>query len=442
MVGSRRAWLALVAALVTAVTLAACADDSERRFANDPIEEGEVASPSVEVAEAEPTPTQAALRPQASPQTLLLARGAPDRLFFLQGKQLWSVSSDGSNARLILEPGGDRVAAVAPSPAADQVAVLLAVGDGSGSAALVILGADGRERRRVDWREQELTALASGGASASIFAPPILDWSPQGDQLLVVFEGGGLVTIPLPDGEPSPLAIPESLRPAAAAWSPAGSAVAFIASDGGGTGVPALYVASTGVATLDPVAVAPQPPGETRGIADVAWRPDGSGILFTEAAASGGIGTARDLFSISPGGQDLQLIASAGRVAPAAGVIGVVPSPDDRAVAYAIGVPAAGGLAFHSLWVQPLAGGPGYQVPMPAEETVTDAWWTDRGLVWRTVPDAAGEGNAYTGGAFALYRVDPGGEPVKMYTADPVDVASPVASPAASPPAAGTPAAT
>lgn len=419
-------------ALLALAALVGCADDSDRRFANDPIPAEDVAGATPAAAvEQEPTPTQSASRPQASPQTLLVARGAPDRLFFLQGNQVWSVSSDGSRARLILDPGSARVVALASSPAANEVAVLLREDDGPDGGALVILDADGRELRRWDGLEAPADD-ATGSAVISGLDEPTLDWSPQGDQLLAV-TGGRLWAIPLPDGEPAPLALDERLTPAAAAWSPAGGAVAFIASNRSDTPDGALYVASTGAPSLDPVAVAPRQPGSADSVADLAWRPDGSGILFTASGAPAGAGTGRDLFSISAGGEDLTLVASAGRLAPAARVVGVAPSPDGRAVAYTIWAPGGQDLAFHSLWVQPLAGGPGYQVPVPAGQTVTDAWWTNRGLVWRTVEGSSTEESADTGSPFALHRVDRSGQPVKIYEADPGSPASPVASPAVSP---------
>lgn len=423
-----------LAALLALISLASCADDSDRRFANDPVPEEEVAgSTPASTEEPGPTPTRSAARPLASPQTLLVARGAPTTLFFLQRNQVWSVSSDGSNARLILDPGGDHVVAVAPSPAADEVAVLLREEGGSDGGVLVILDADGRELRR--WEGLAPPAdVAAGETSTSGLDAPLLDWSPQGDQLLAV-TGGQLWAIPLPDGKPEPLVLDEALMPVAAAWSPAGGAVAFIASTQGDPPVSVLYVASTGAPALDPVAVAPRQPDGTRTVADLAWRPDGSAILFTTSGAPAGVGAGRDLFSISPGGQDLTLIASAGRLAPAARVIGVVPSPDGRAVAYTIWVPAGENSAFHSLWVQPLAGGPGYQVPVPTGQTVTDAWWTNRGLVWRTVEDSSAGDGAATEGTFALYRVDRSGQPVRIYEVDPARLASPVASPAVSSPA-------
>ncbi len=430
--GSGRGNWVRLAALLALTALVGCADDSDRRFANDPIPEEEVAGATpAAVMEPEPTPTKSVARPQASPQTLLVARGAPDRLFFLQGDEVWSVSSDGSDPRLILDPGPNRVVAIAPSPAADDVAVLLSEDDSPHGGALVILDADGRELRRWDGLEPPAGA-ATGSASSSKLDTPTVDWSPQGDKLLAV-TGGQLWAIPLPDGEPAPLALEKRLKPAAAAWSPAGGAVAFIASTRGVDSVAALYVASTGASLLDPVAVAPQQPGGANGVGDLAWRPDGSGILFTASGAPGGTGTGQDLFSISAGGENLTLIASAGRMAPAARVAEVAPSPDGRAVAYTIWVPTGNAPAFHSLWVQPLAGGPGYQVPVPAGQTVTDAWWTDRGLVWRSIENASAEGSTYAGGKFALYRVDRSGQPVRIYEPDPITPASPVASPAASP---------
>ena len=442
--GGGRWALAVLAALLTSLMLAGCADDSDRRFANDPLPDEALTSPSpAPDLEQGPTPTQAAALPQVSPQALLVARGAPGRLFFLQGTALWSISSDGTDARLILDPGAGRVVAVAPSPAANEVAVLLTLqrqGDAN-DASLLILDAGGRELQRWDGLEPPASA-ATGEIGMPGITATTLDWSPQGDHLLAV-TGGRLWSIPLPGGEPTPLALHDNLIPVAAAWSPAGGAVAFIASRRGTEDATALYVASTGAPALDAVAVAPRQADGTRPVVDVAWRPDGSSILFTQSGASGSVGAGRDLFSISPGGENLQLVASAGRIAPSARVSEVVPSPDGRAVAYTIWVPVGERLTFHSLWVQPLAGGAGYQVPVPAGQIVTQAGWTNRGLVFRTIHDDPIAAAAYNDAAFAFYRIDRDGQPVQIYEADPSKTASPVASPASSPvdsfPARATP---
>ncbi len=358
------------------------------------------------------------------------------------------MTAAGDDARRLFTPrDGGEVRAYAASPGGDEVALLLAAPAGGGETASVrVLAPDGAEVHRVDKVESALTGDAARGSARA----RSLTWSPQGDQLLVTFNPGGLVGL-RSDGAPVLLVDPAGApEPAHAAWSPAGDAIAFVSPAGPGGGSPArtdLYVAPDGEPPLDPVPILATT-GADRDVTTFAWLPDGRGILFAGAEAPGAA-TGGDLFVVSPTGRDLRLVASAGFAAPIAEVVHVAPSPDGRSVAYTIFLPTGGAddagegtLTFHSLWVRPLAGGPAVQLAVTPGDTVCDLWWTAGGLVVRVVPDAPPGLTRYEGGAFALHIIGRDTQPVELHAAVPVatpvatPAASPVASPAASPEAA------
>ena len=421
--------LGALLALATAVT-SCVEEDSGHRFATDPFPTAAVATPS-------PFPTLAARTalPGAtpvSPSTLLVARGAADRFYFRVGRELWTMGAAGDDPRPVLSPPpGTEIRAVTASPSGDRAAALLTVQQaGRERADVVVLDASGKELRR----HSGIAALLGSGAGAAAM-PRSLNWSPQGDQLLVAFAPGGLIRAPAgPEGEPTVLVGAEQAKePAGAAWSPTGEDIAFLASVD--PNQPAnLFLAGVSATPTPPRALLAAPtPG--RAITEFAWVPDGRAIVFAEGAVPGGGATGGDLWHISLDGSDRRLIASAGSAAPVGQVAGVVASPDGRAVAHSVVVPEEEGARFHSLWVRDLANGRGFRVPVPPEQAVTDVWWTELGLVFRVVP--AGSFSAGVGGGpFALYRVSDGTAPVRIYYAEPPVAATPVAegSPVASPP--------
>lgn len=419
----------MVSLLLVTVLVACGGDDTpteERRFANDPLP---TVDPST-VPTAAPTDVPAASAtvapPAVSPEALLVARGAPKHVYFLDGSDLWMVAPDGTGARRLLAAGDQEIRAFAVAPNGSRVAALLVQartdGDDAEAVSVVVLDADGKETRRVEGLE-----AAAGGAPG--IRAESLDWSPQGDQLLATFTGGGLVALP-PDGEPWRIVPPARAPfPIWAEWSPSGDAVAFLARSEEDA-PPRLYVApfGTGAEAGEPIQVAPEADRPERGVGAFAWVPDGSGLLFTETGGRSPAGG--DLYRVAPTGEERELVVSARAAAPVAGILEFAPSPDGRAVAFTVAVPGDAGPIFDSLWVQTLAGGRPAEVPIPPDQVASALRWTSRGLVWRSTPT----GQEVTPDLpFALLRADSSGQTFEVFRDDPGKGATPETSPESSP---------
>jgi hypothetical protein len=156
--------------------------------------------------------------------------------------------------------------------------------------------------------------------------------------------------------------------------------------------------------------------------------PDGTSLLFTESGGLEGAVSGIDLWRVDADGENRQLVASAGTVAPVARVATVRPSPDGRAVAYAVLVPGPGRPQVDSVWVRDLESDFGFRIALPAVASVDDIWWTDQGLVIRiqTV------GTPQRPSTMALLRVTQDGA-VSVLWAAPVAAGTPVSATPATP---------
>jgi dipeptidyl aminopeptidase/acylaminoacyl peptidase len=186
--------------------------------------------------------------------------------------------------------------------------------------------------------------------------PVSLDWSPQGDRLLLGYEPGGLVALGLGsegDGENDVLQVlpVTAVEPATAAWSPTGEEVAFVAADDQGT-PGALFLVGVEPAPRSIEPLVDGSPGLA--VFGLSWLPDGRSLLFSQGDASIAHATNTDLWRIGLDGEGRRLVASAGSAAPVADIDLFAPSPDGRAVAYTVVVPGDSGPAFHSLWIRDL----------------------------------------------------------------------------------------
>jgi hypothetical protein len=464
----RRLAAAALGVLMLGGALSACSDgDSGRRFANDPIptlplptatatlDPDRPATPSVGgVGE----PDQSA---PSGPLALLDARGAPRRLYFLVDGSLWTIGAAGDDPRPIYSPPAGatiRAIATAPGVKADEVALLVgepAPVDATPAASpvatpvpsspeaaapaetttLLVLDPAGGEIRRLAALERSLDPAATGGQSPRAIA---LTWPPQGGRLLAAFDPGGVVTVP-PGGEPALLVPGDVGQALTAAWSPAGDAVAVVATDPV-TGRAKLLVSRVADgAAGPPLEVAPGT--ASADVTATAWLPDGSGLLYAEAESGSAAGSG-DLFFVASDGTQRRLVASTGRAAPVARVLAIAVAPDGRAVAYTVGIPDPTGIGtlFHSLWLQDLkAGGKATRLPAKPGGFVTDLWWTDGGLVWRSGTIGTSSPDEKS---FVLERLDASGVPLTIFVHEPTTAtpaASPVASPVASPDAVATP---
>lgn len=381
-------------------------------------------TPGLPLVAASPPPAEEA-EPTLTAAQLVKPRGAPERFYFLNGSSLWTMAGDGEAAPVI---GGDgaAVTAFSASPSGDRVATLVAQPPAGGAARvdLVVLAADGKEQRRIE----NIGAALTRGENQ---APSSLDWSPQGDRLLVAFADGALYGIDAGGtAPPTLLGRVAGATPTAARWSPTGEQVAILTGGEEGGRLLLLPVAAT------PEAAQPLPASsDERSVSAVSWSPDGRALLVVERAD--GVGSAAgDLWQIAVADGRRRLVATAGVAAPVAQVVTIWPSPNGAAVAYTIEALEGDALRFHSLRVEELASGRPLEISVPLGSAVTDVWWTSAGLVFRAVP-RDDYGAAYDGGPFELFRVDPGLEPELIFTAD-APAATP--EPAASPSDAATPA--
>ena len=447
-----RSAIGRVLVLGLAVLVGGCVDDTDTsgpQFATDPRPTREPTAPVIVTQPpAAPTPSPVPRRPFAE---LVVPRGAPDRIYFTAGPELWTVDPEGASPSRVFSPAaGSTIAATSPSPSSDRVAVL--VTDAGGTGSVRIVAADGREVARFDALADRLgeggslaspvagspgplqpvpgvllATPAAASPAAGTAVPISVDWSPQGDQLLVGFDRGGPIAIPISgEGEVRTLVASEATQAVhGAAWSPTGEQVAFL------TGEEERGYDRLAIADIGPAADSPRPLVTTpadRAVVDFAWLPDGRALLFTEGDATEAHATNTDLWRITTSGGKRTLVASAGSAAPVADVALVAPSPDGRAVAYTVEVPGDPAPVFHSLWIRDLAANQAYPVVLEPEAVVTELWWTSAGLVFRAAD--AGGGSGAGEATFGLYRVAADGTPQLILRAA-VDAATPAATPVA-----------
>jgi dipeptidyl aminopeptidase/acylaminoacyl peptidase len=414
--------MAHLIALSAGLLLVACADEAGPQFANDPMptrpptEAPAMATPA-------PLPTAAAVATPASIADLLSTRGAAPRVYLIANGAVWTVASDGEANRIFEAPLNAELVAIDPSPGAEQVAVLVRAQDGSNSdVSALILDVSGE---MVAMIEGLGTAMATPAGAAVAIADRI-DWSPQGDRVLVSAPGGEIVVVsPDSEDDSSTLAIEGAMvsviRPA---WSPTGESIAFIAENADGHRL--LQVVAVGDGRVTDVVFPP----EGRQVVEFAWMPNGISLLFTEGSAAGAPTTGTDLWRVDVDGENRQLVASAGTVAPVAKVVNAKPSPDGRSVAYAVLVPGPGGAQVDSVWVRDLGSKLGFRVALPTVASVDNLWWTNQGVVIQVRTPDAGPSRPATE---ALLRVNRDGS-IGVLWAAPIELATPVsASPEATP---------
>ena len=376
---------ARLGALLAGSLLVGCADEGAGpQFASDPLPTRARTEATGQATPALLPTTVVALSPAAvatpaSLTDLLAVRGAVPRVFIAFRDVVWSISSDGNATRLIDAPEGSSIRAIDPSPSAQHVAVLLeSPADGQESREVVVFDVSGDVLTRVtDVKERAATPSAEIGAGSQT-----IDWSPQGDRVLVSLPSGRIVDFVVgEDAGPTVLDVGAErglvIEPR---WSPTGQTIAFISESSEGT--------SRTLKRLDPSdgeVSEVVTPGEGRVVVDFAWMPDGVSLLFTEGGEPGRAATGIDLWRVDADGENRQLVASAGTVAPVARIANLSPSPDGRSVSYSVLVPGPAGPLVDSVWVREFASGVGFRIPLPSIASVEDIWWTDEGLALSVV---------------------------------------------------------
>jgi dipeptidyl aminopeptidase/acylaminoacyl peptidase len=372
-------WFAVVA-IAGVLLLTACAEEGAGpEFASDP-RPTQPALPTALPATPAPLPTSFIPATPVSLDSILMSRGAPRGVYLVNDGAVWSLTTGGDATRVLVTPEGARVVAISPSPSRAEVAVLLESDDPSAPRSeVVFVGADSSIVQRVRSRSSLATPMA-GDADEAV----ALDWSPQGDRILVGYRGGELFGLPV-DGtaEAERLIAGGAGEVIDPTWSPTGDRIAYIATDGDRRRALMILDTTSG----EEIEVVP-PSGE-RAVVEFAWAPDGASLLFTESGTAVGAVSGVDLWQVAAAGGDRELVASAGTVAPVARIANVRPSPDGRSVAYEVLVPGQAGPRVDSVWVRDLTTRQGFRLDLPPLSDVRDIWWVEGGLlIWAETASA------------------------------------------------------
>jgi hypothetical protein len=419
----------VISGLLICAVASGCADQTEGgpQFANEPAPP-RATSRVIRVGSPAPLPTVApAATPVATPSSLadlLRGRGAPKAIFLAVDDVIWSITGEGDGTRVFVAPDGAEIRAFDASPAADGAAILLRGSEVSRSSyAVVVVDGHGDVRERFD----DLPPGPATPGGASVSSVDIIDWSPQGDRLLATYADGETVILPLEEGvEVEPVSLADAEKTAVdAAWSPTGEAVAYIAS-GGREADRALWVLDARSNRKKELVGA----RDNRFVVEFSWLPDGTALLFTEGGNLEGAVTGIDLWRVDANGANRQLVASAGSVAPVARITDIRPSPDGRAVAYAVLVPGDGRPRVDSVWVRDLTSRVGFKVALPTVMSVDEIGWTDRGLAIAVTTSGAGRSRAP---ASAVLQVTGDGQVSALWVAPIPTPATPEGTPAATP---------
>ena len=353
---------------------------------------------------------------------LLANTGTATNTFVVVGSQIRSVPVDGSQSELVAELEDSTVIAHGASPSGERFAVLIA--DKTGTSLSV---------RMLDRSGGILTELPLAGSATPTPAGYGLNriaWSPKNDRILLSLGTGGLIevsdngvhrSILSPEAAPSPRAI---------AWSPDGSAIAWVDAGTAGTAT-GLYVASTDALPVDPVTVIRPIEGRSRQIVEIAWGGGAAGIVYSERAPGGDLSIGGDLFAVSPSGGQPDLIATAGGVSQVGAIGTFAISPDGDTVIYSVIEPVSSGVAIRRLTLRQIDGPSSADLSSAPGASIEDFIWTSQGVVWTvrpaedaqerpTVQLALADGSVNT-----LFDVPDAGTPV----ASPDSIASPVFSP-------------
>lgn len=417
----RTQWAITGLAVLPLLFAAGCVEDEAGpSFANDPQPSTTAAAgpglptmvPSTPVAAATPM-AMAAATPVAI-RDVLGTRGAVPQVFVASSSTIWVIGDDGRNREILRVRGRDVIEAIGSSPDASRVAAVIARNDGATSD-LLILDATG-----------EITAQRSLAAGGSGEATPLpgaarslvtVDWSPQGDHILVLDGAGGLVTLDANlEADPQEISLGAGANAVLTpTWSPTGEAIAYLAVD------PKTRKRSLMLLDLpsgrSTVIV---PATDERFVVEFAWTPDGRSLLFTEANTVGGATNSIDLWQIDSDREERRLVAVAGSAGPVAQIVAVTPSPDGKSVAYAVLVPGTVGPVVDSVWVRDLASGQGFRIGLPSVRSIEDIWWTSKGLAIAALTESRG---------VAVLLTTPSGS-VSVLWVPPVAAATPVAPPA------------
>ncbi len=395
--------LGSVALLLTATfALGACTDPTDQRA----IQPGQVAAGLAPAQSPDSTRTQAT---SASSVTSSLfatptnVSGVPSPftrlVYFTHGGDIWQIPVDGGDPSPVLT--GHRILAFAPSPDGQQVAVIYVSSD-SGQEHLADFQADGTSIVDVPLSVPTDDKHSSGGDIHSIA------WSPTGDQVAVARQDGS-ISVVTQSGTVTQIVAPDSKHfPGALSISPNGQNLLYLD--------PALPGRPTSLFTV------PLRGGTSRRLVDgtgpshpvlaATWLPNSGRIAYIQAVASSPAGTG-DVFTVDSGTAKSDLTVPSAQFAPVAGIGDFAFSGDGHWIAFTLYVPNDTGSRFQGLWLMNLESNATRQVSVEAGQAVSDLWWGQRTLLYRTIEvDHVSSPEHYAGiGSFSLYSVKPDGQP-------------------------------
>jgi hypothetical protein len=427
-----RRWIVQLCAVgLVLVVVAACGEEeSSRRFANETPPTADSSSFTATVPPVTTTSVAEEGPAILSPEALIVSRGAPGYFYVPSGNELLAISADGATQQSVWKGKANELRDVASSPSGDRAAVLT---ERNGRFDVIVVDNKGEQIKT--FKQVQRTLGQGTPTPTNLAGRSLLDWSPQGNELLAAFASGGIVGLPL-NGEPHVIVSPqEAPGPIAAAWSPAGDAIAFVSrSEPDEAARLYRFEASSGDAA--PVELYPKSQDTNTSVVDLEWLPDASAILFTRTNPDDELPQGGDLFEIPARGGSAMIVVSSRRAAPVAAITQVVASPNGRTISYGVVVPGTEQADFHSLWIQQLGTTNAVRISTPPEERVTDVWFVNGGLAYRTVPNAPKEGEE---NSVAVYIAGADGEPRQILATGSLSPATPESSPVGSPPPDATP---
>ncbi|MGB3329164.1 MAG: hypothetical protein WBA46_09440, partial [Thermomicrobiales bacterium] len=297
-----------------------------------------------------------------------------------------------------------------------------------------------------------VTTEVGDGTGARLLSPPsTLTWSPSGDHLVATVAGNAVVILTVADTTLTSmdvLAIPDAAGTVVGAWMSPRQDRVLLVLDAGSGGNAIATISLTGNDRRPHVVWPGTDERRTKSVRQVAWMPDGTGLVFT-AVQKGTTGSG-NLYEVPLSTLEPRVLATPGRAGPSARVGTFAISPDGKSIAYTLETPNGSDWTFHSLWVRSVRGGSALEVSSANGSTVSTPVWTSEGLVWEQSPADGAQADlvvAREDGSSAVIasRDESGWHRAGAQGATPVASpgASPVASPIASPSAVGaTPLAT
>lgn len=390
--------------------LGACTDPTDQRA----VQPGEVATDIIPVQVASSSPaTQASPVSTSSPtpttSTAVSSAGvqpAAKRIYFTQGGDLWQIPVDMGDPAPVLT--GHSILAFAPSPDGEQVAIVYLSGNAD-QEHLANFKADGTSIIDIALSIPADDQSSRGGDIQSI------SWSPSGDRVAVARQDGS-ISVVTANGTVRQILNPNTQRfPGSLSVSPDGRTLLYLD--------PSLPGRATSLYTI------PLGGGAARKLVDgnrpnhpvlaAKWLPTGNQIVYIQAVASSPPGTG-DLFIVDSDTVIRELMVPSAQFAPVAGIGDMALSGDGRWVAFNLYVPGDSGSRFQGLWLMNLATRATQQVVIESGQAVTDLWWGQETLAYRTVRSTeSSDPERYTGiEPFSLYTVKPdGSQPVVRHRA-------------------------